>query len=655
MSQQPLKVLLLEDREPDARLVVHALEHASFDVDWQRVDNRADYIARLSPDFDLILADYNLPQFDALQALHLLQERDLDLPFIVVTGTFEEAAVECMRAGAADYLLKDRLARLGEAVRHALKEKQLREEQRQTAEALRESEQQLRLAIDSAHMGTWDWDIPADHTRYGGHFCELFGLPDEHSVSTYDELIQYVYHADRERVRQAVAQAVGGGDTFAIEFRVMHSDGNLRWLAGQGQVYRDSSGQPVRLSGIIQDITERKLGEEHNALLLELAASLSEALTPQQVADVIISRALDALEGHMGIIVLTGLDGGDYEIASVAGIPEEITEDSLRDTLRSSHLLSDTLKTGEARWIESTAVYDRLYPESTGSLLSATGSEGIAVLPLEVNQRTVGGAIIGFPEPRHLEEEDRAFLRALSLLCAQAMERARLYASEQAARTLAEEANELKSKFLAMVSHELRTPLTSITGFASTLLATDVTWSGEDQQMFLHIISEEADKLKELVEQLLDVSRLQAGALRIDLSPHKLSDVVRVATAQFRVLTDRHELVVDIPENLPLIMVDPFRLAQVLVNLVGNAVKHSPPGSTISITSRPDGKVVRVSVSDEGEGIPASARNYVFEAFRQVERKSQPGKGAGLGLAICKALIEAHGGKIWIEDRPAPG
>jgi PAS domain S-box-containing protein len=193
-------------------------------------------------------------------------------------------------------------------------------------------------------MGTWDWDIAADQTRYGGHFCELIGLPDGHAVETYDELIQYIYHADREQVRQAVAQALAEVTPSPSNW-AMHPDGNLRWLAGQGQVYRDGAAKPVRLSGVIQDITERKLGEEHNALLLELAASLSEALTPQQVADVIINRALAALEGHMGIIVLTALDGGDYEIASFAGIPEEITEEALRNTLRLSHLLSDTLKT----------------------------------------------------------------------------------------------------------------------------------------------------------------------------------------------------------------------------------------------------------------------------------------------------------------------
>ncbi|HEV8715028.1 MAG TPA: ATP-binding protein [Candidatus Binatia bacterium] len=138
----PLRVLILEDRPEDAELVLHELHRAGFDPSWQRVDTEADYLARLQGDLEVILADYSLPQFDALRALQLLQERDLDIPFIVVTTSLsEEVAVECMKQGAADYLLKDRLARLGLAVRRALQEKNLRDEKRRAEAALHEGAQ----------------------------------------------------------------------------------------------------------------------------------------------------------------------------------------------------------------------------------------------------------------------------------------------------------------------------------------------------------------------------------------------------------------------------------------------------------------------------------------------------------------------------------
>ena len=143
-----LRVLVLEDRLADAELMCHALRQAGFDSEWWLVETEPDYLAHLSPALDLILADYSLPQFNALRAIQLLQERGLDIPFIVVTGTVgEELAVECMRQGAADYLLKDRLARLGQSVTRALQQKRLRQEKRQAEEALREGNRQLDEAL----------------------------------------------------------------------------------------------------------------------------------------------------------------------------------------------------------------------------------------------------------------------------------------------------------------------------------------------------------------------------------------------------------------------------------------------------------------------------------------------------------------------------
>ena len=145
-----LRVLILEDRPDDAELMVLELERAGFDLDWQRVETRSDYEASLNPDLDVILADYSLPQFNALQALILLQDQGLDVPFIVVTGSFEDLAIDCMKQGASDYLIKDRLGRLGPAVRQALHAKQLRSEKRRVEQALRASERRFRSVAETA-------------------------------------------------------------------------------------------------------------------------------------------------------------------------------------------------------------------------------------------------------------------------------------------------------------------------------------------------------------------------------------------------------------------------------------------------------------------------------------------------------------------------
>ena len=146
----PLSVLILEDRPEDAELMALELGRAGFDLDWQRVVRRTEYEASLNPDLDVILADYSLPQFNALQALILLQDKGLDIPFIVVTGSFEDLAINCMKQGASDYLIKDRLGRLGPAVRQALHEKKLRSEKRRVELDLRASERRFRSVAETA-------------------------------------------------------------------------------------------------------------------------------------------------------------------------------------------------------------------------------------------------------------------------------------------------------------------------------------------------------------------------------------------------------------------------------------------------------------------------------------------------------------------------
>jgi PAS domain S-box-containing protein len=233
-------------------------------------------------------------------------------------------------------------------------------------------------------------------------------------------------------------------------------------------------------------------------------------------------------------------------------------------------------------------------------------------------------------------------------------ELADLLRREQDARAEAEEANALKLKFLAMISHELRTPLTSIKGFVSSLLATDVMWSAEQQRDFLQTAEGETDKLTDLVEHLLDLSRMHAGTLRILPEPQPLVSIVNTARAQLQMLTARHELVLALNGGLPDVLADGQRIAQVIVNLVDNAVKYSPPHTRITLGASPTAEGIQISVSDEGEGIAPDDRQLVFETFHQVTRKSRQ-KGAGLGLAICKGLVEAHGGRIWIEERDGPG
>jgi signal transduction histidine kinase len=216
------------------------------------------------------------------------------------------------------------------------------------------------------------------------------------------------------------------------------------------------------------------------------------------------------------------------------------------------------------------------------------------------------------------------------------------------------EANRIKTNFLAMISHELRTPLTSIKGFSSTIIADDVVWSTDEVRDFVTSIDIESEKMTELVEHLLDLSRLQSGTFSIHPEICQFQRILADARDEIFALTGQHPLLESVPDALPEVYVDSRRIGQVLVNLIGNAAKFAPSDTPIQVNVIHSNGYVRVDVIDQGPGIQPQDWDIVFEAFQQSD-KSTNKKGAGLGLAICKGIVEAHGGKIWIADTGSVG
>jgi PAS domain S-box-containing protein len=218
------------------------------------------------------------------------------------------------------------------------------------------------------------------------------------------------------------------------------------------------------------------------------------------------------------------------------------------------------------------------------------------------------------------------------------------------------EVDHLRSELMANVSHELRTPLASIKGFTTTLLRSDVKWSEEEQRDYLQTINRETDRLTRLISDLLDMSRIDAGALKLEKSVCSLQQIVDAASGRLITLTQRHQLNIACPPDLSKVHADELRIGQVLTNLTENATKFSPEGSEILISAELTGDQVIVSVTDHGQGIASELMGKLFDRFYQAQRIADgPKGGTGLGLTICKGIVEAHGGRIWVESKLGEG
>jgi PAS domain S-box-containing protein len=222
--------------------------------------------------------------------------------------------------------------------------------------------------------------------------------------------------------------------------------------------------------------------------------------------------------------------------------------------------------------------------------------------------------------------------------------------------TREKELDKMKLQLLSTVSHELRTPLASIKGFTTTLLREDVRWDEQTRRDFMQIIDQESDKLSELVSNLLDMSRIEAGALSMEKEAVQIHALLQEAIEATRPRTSRHSFVLDAPAGLPRVLADPRRIRQVVHNLLENAVKYSPDGGQVTVRAKPTSRHLTVSVSDQGIGIPKQYQSRVFERFFQVDSGStRRVGGSGLGLAICRGIVEAHGGHIWFESAQGQG
>jgi PAS domain S-box-containing protein len=218
------------------------------------------------------------------------------------------------------------------------------------------------------------------------------------------------------------------------------------------------------------------------------------------------------------------------------------------------------------------------------------------------------------------------------------------------------EAEEMKSTFISVISHELKTPVSLIKGYAGTLAREDAQWDQATLREGLQVIDEEADRLNDLINNLLDASRIQAGAFKIEPGEVCLPGLAERVVDHFRVETERHHFVLDFPEVFPDVAGDEERLRQVLNNLLSNAIKYSPNGGEIRIGGWYDPKIATVYVADQGIGISSEEQSQLFQRFYRVDsslRRST--QGSGLGLYLCKSIVEAHGGRIWLWSEPGRG
>lgn len=274
-------------------------------------------------------------------------------------------------------------------------------------------------------------------------------------------------------------------------------------------------------------------------------------------------------------------------------------------------------------------------------------------VPIQSGERTIGGiALIRDEKHATFAPHESRLLALLATQLGALASRAELQEATTRGEIL-RRADELKSALLAAVSHDLRTPLASIIASAGSLRQLDVQWTDAERRSFLSDIENEAQRLSRIVDNLLDLSRMESGTLRPERGWYDVGALVDDVLGRLRPVTVGHPVTVDIPEDVPPVLLDYVEIDQVISNLIENAVRHTPAGTAITVRARTEDDILAVEVLDAGPGIDPRALPHLFEAFYRGAPRAWP--GVGLGLAVARGLVEAHGGTITAENRPGGG
>jgi len=385
--------------------------------------------------------------------------------------------------------------------------------------------------------------------------------------------------------------------------------------------------------------------------LLEVTTALAEASSVDEVANVILTKGVHALEATRAFVML--VDGEHVERLGATGYGDDMRQRTRLTSLTDDGPVSEAIRTRAPIWLSTVEEFRQRYPRVLERVGTVSDRQTHVVVPLHYGNDVVGAMGMSFAEPSAAGAADRAFTLLLAQAAAPALERARGYDAERARRRDAEVTARAREQVLGVVAHDLRNPLHLV--MATTEMLGEPSLTPERRRDLLAMTMRATAQMRRLVSDLLDAVRIQTGRLTLDLEPVTIGAIVDQAEEMARPLATERSVALEGSANdrATRLRCDRARIQQVLGNLLGNAVKFTKPGGRVVLEASIENGVATFRVRDTGPGIPPERLPLIFEQFWQGDSKDR--RGVGLGLAIAKALVEAHGGAITVESRVGEG
>ena len=482
----------------------------------------------------------------------------------------------------------------------------------QLHEALSESESRLRQAMDATSDGLWAWNLTSRQVYFNPNYYRMLGFEPGEFPADMASWQTRLHPDDRQDVLAAFeACRAHRGERFECEFRLQDKSGHWIWVLGRGEaVQRSEGGQALKMIGTHVNITALKQAEE------TMREALRDAEASRDRVNTILESVPDALivsDRDRRLVLM------NPEAEKLLGKKAQSLKGHPLDELFRDPVLLDVVSGEPAREERIRVAYvDLPHPDLDGIRHFQAISSSV-----QGRSGDDGGVVTLLRDITKEREVDR-----------------------------------MKSEFIAIAAHELKTPLTSIIGYADLLMREKELgpFSEEQRQDFLAYIQQKGDVLEHLVDDLLNLGRIETGrAIMLDTQPCDLTALIRSLIPHHQRETDRHRFEVDLPPEAVILKVDRGKMEQIFDNLLNNAVKYSPNGGRIRISGESLETDFQLRIEDEGIGMTAEQVERVFEKFYRANYQDTAVGGLGLGMSIVRSLVEAHNGKIWVESEPGRG
>jgi PAS domain S-box-containing protein len=611
--RHPLRILSIEDNPNDTKLIQELLETEGVVCEVTRVDTQAALLASFEQGgIDLILADYTLPSFDGIAALKLAMKACPEVPFLFVSGTLgEEVAIEALKNGATDYVLKTRLSRLVPSVLRALREATQRVERKQAEESLRQSEAYLTEAQRLSRTGSFGLNPATGELSCSEETYKIFEY-DRAVILTLELAFQRIHPEDRERVWQNIDRASEARGNLDYEHRLLMSDGSIKHLHVLGRPVQGASGG-LKYVGAVTDITAAKRVEQ---TLRESEAYLAEA---QRLS-------------HMG----------SWALLPATGMIRYWSEECNRVLGLDPHA-------GQPRF---ETFFERIHPEDQFRVAEFTDRVRAEKAEFELKYRIVAprGEIRDMHLVGHPVLSPSGDLVEFVGTLTDITERKRAEEERERLRQVQADLAHLSrvttmGELTASLAHEIKQPITAAVIDAQSCLR----WLGRENPDLAEACDAASRMVKDVTRAADIISRIsllfQKGALQRELVD--LNELIQEMFALLRSEAHRYSISIhtQLAEDLPQVMADRVQLQQVFMNLMLNgidAMKGTAGGGKLTITSEAADAQLLISIQDTGVGLPPQQADQIFKAFFTTKEN-----GTGMGLPISRSIIESHGGRLW--------